>query len=110
LASATTQQDCQNQLAQCVTSTCTQAGCILQGTDCSCTSAQETQWDSLIASQCTVPYQSCLQSVSSGGSQPGSYTPSGGYEPSGGTGGGCCTGAYIILFAGLCGLLLARRF
>lgn len=107
VAFAVTQQDCTNQVTQCVTSACTQAGCQLSGTDCSCTPAEEAQWNSLIDSQCQPQYYSCLQSVSSGGSPTGGSTGSTGGTTS--SGGGCC-GAFVLLPAAGMGLLLARKF
>ncbi len=96
-ASALTAQDCDNQLAQCVSNMCTQAGCSLSGTQCFCSSAQETQWDSLIDANCQAPYLSCTQQVS--GSSPGT-----GVTP----GGGCCGSGFVLLL-GAAGILLARH-
>ena len=93
LASALTREDCSNQLAQCIERTCVQAGCQLSGTDCSCTPAEEAQWDALTDAQCQDPFIACTQQASEGS----------------GNGGGCC-GAFILLLAAGSGILLARRF
>ena len=97
---AATQQECASQLTNCVQLACVQAGCQLtgQGLDarCSCTTAEETQWDSLIASQCNPQYASCVQSGS-------------GTSTSGSTSSGGCCGSGLVLLFGAAGVMLASK-
>ena len=101
--SAVTQQDCTNQLSQCIMSTCTQAGCQLSGTECYCTPAEEAQWDALADAQCQNPYLTCVQSISSGGNPPSGGSTSGSSSSS-----DCCGSAFVLLF-GAAGIMLAKR-
>jgi len=95
IAFAVTQQDCTNQLGQCIQSTCTQAGCELSGTECYCTPAEEAQWDALTDAQCQAPYLACIQQASGGSSSGGS--------------GSCCGSAFILAGLAFAGILFASK-
>ena len=88
---AFTQEECSNRLAQCISSACVQAGCVLEGEECNCPPEQQAQMDALIESQCEPPYFACMDNATSGN------------EPE------CCGALVFILFGGVGAMMFAVR-
>jgi hypothetical protein len=79
---ALTQDDCRRQLEQCISSVCVQAGCTLEGGECSCAPEQQAQMDELMETQCEPSYFSCMDAASARSES------------------GCCGTGLVLLFGG----------